>query len=129
MPFFLCNKELYKKSALILIFCQRWGPSEKTKTSITFDLNVILTSGLFWKSYFLKVFQLKKQNYMRFVKCSTAFTKSLYLFFINSFKFLKPQSIQQEWILISPSILRFILISLFFVNFEHIIQWRSILYC
>ena len=47
---FLCNKELHKKFAPILIVCQRWRHDEKTKTCITFDLDVILTCG-FFKSY------------------------------------------------------------------------------
>ena len=69
---FLYNKELHKKFSPILIVCQRWRHSQKTKNGATFDLVVILTCRFFLKSYFLKVFQLKKQNYMLFVECSTA---------------------------------------------------------
>ena len=66
---FLCNKELHKKFAPILIVCQRWHQSEKTRIGITFDLDLILSCGYF-KSYFLKAFQLKKANYMLFLEYS-----------------------------------------------------------
>ena len=52
---FQCNKELHKKFAPILIVCQRWNHSQKTKTSIIFDLDVILTCGFFLKSHFLNL--------------------------------------------------------------------------
>ena len=38
-----CNEELQKKFVITLIVYQRWCHSEKTKTGITFDLDVILT--------------------------------------------------------------------------------------
>ena len=40
---FLCNKELQKKFYPILMVCQRWCHSEKTKTGIAFDLDVIFS--------------------------------------------------------------------------------------
>ena len=43
---FLC-KESHNKFALILIVWQKWRRSEKTKTDITFDLDVILTYAFF----------------------------------------------------------------------------------
>ena len=46
---FLCNEELRKKFAAILIVCQRWRHKEK-ETGINFVLDVILT-GVFFKSY------------------------------------------------------------------------------
>ena len=39
--------ELHKKFAPIFKVCQRRRYSEKTKTGITFDLDLILTYGLF----------------------------------------------------------------------------------
>ena len=54
-------KKLHKKFALILIVCQSWHESVKAKIGITFDLDVILICGFCWKSYFLKVFQLKNE--------------------------------------------------------------------
>ena len=53
------SKVLHKKFAPILIVSQKWHHSEKT-TSITFDLDMILTGGFFQKSYFLKVFQFRE---------------------------------------------------------------------
>lgn len=50
----------------------------KTKTDITFDLDVILTWSFFKKLYFLEVFQLKKQNYVLFLECITALKKKEY---------------------------------------------------
>ena len=41
----LCNKELHKKFAPILIVYQRWRHNEKTKTDISFDLDVTLSCG------------------------------------------------------------------------------------
>ena len=38
-----------KKFVPILIVCQRWRHSEKAITDITFDLDVILISGFFFK--------------------------------------------------------------------------------
>ena len=50
----------------------------KTKTDITFDLDVILTWSFFKKLYFLEVFQLKKQNYVLFLECITEKKKKEY---------------------------------------------------
>ena len=50
----------------------------KTKTDITFDLDVILTWSFFKKLHFLEVFQLKKQNYVLFLECITALKKKEY---------------------------------------------------
>ena len=47
---FLYNKELHKKFTLVLIVSKRWHHSDKTKTGIAFDLQVILTCGVFLKA-------------------------------------------------------------------------------
>ena len=45
----LSNKELHKKFVQILIVCQRHVRLKKTKTGITFDLDVILTVFIFFE--------------------------------------------------------------------------------
>ena len=44
---FLCSKEFHKKFATILMICERWCHSEKTKTCIAFDVAVIFTCRFF----------------------------------------------------------------------------------
>ena len=57
---FLCYKKWHKKFAPILIVCQRWRQSQKTQTGITFDLDVILTSGVFLKVIFFEGVSVEK---------------------------------------------------------------------
>ena len=40
--------------------CQRWCDSEKAKTEITYNLDLIVTCGFFKKSFFLTVFLVEK---------------------------------------------------------------------
>ena len=56
---FLCNKDLHTRLTPIMIVCQRWRHSEKTKIGIIFDQDFILTCS-FFKIHFFKLFQLKK---------------------------------------------------------------------
>ena len=59
---FLSNKKWHKKFAPILIVCQRWRHSWKTQTGITFDLDMILTWGDFFKSHiFWRCFSWKNK--------------------------------------------------------------------
>ena len=48
---FLCSKEFHNKFATVLMICERWSHSEKTKTGIAFDAEMIFTCRLFQKSY------------------------------------------------------------------------------
>ena len=76
---FLCNKELQKKFAPILIVFLRWRHIEKTKTVITwsrrdFDLLFFLKSDVFWRCFSWK-------KYMLSLECSTVL--SLYGLFVT----------------------------------------------
>ena len=63
----LCNNELHKKFGPILIACQRWSHSEKRKTSITFDLDMILTCGVFLKVTFCKGVSVKNYQFKQWI--------------------------------------------------------------
>ena len=81
-PLFLCNKELHKKFAPILIVCQRWSHGEKTKPGITFDLDVILTCG-FFKSHICW-------------KCFSWENKLTCFFWIANFHLVPPQNVAKS---------------------------------
>ena len=57
---FLCYKKWCNKFAPILIVYQRWRHSQKTKTGITFDLDVILTCGAFLRAIFFEGVSVEK---------------------------------------------------------------------
>ena len=61
LPKFLCNKELHKKFAPILMSCQRWYHSEKAETRSAFDLDVILACGFFLSHIFWMCFSWKNK--------------------------------------------------------------------
>ena len=54
------DKELQNKFIPMLIYCQRWYHNEKTETSITFALDVVLTSEFFLKAIFFESVSFKK---------------------------------------------------------------------
>ena len=74
---FVSNKELHKKFPLISIVCQRWSHSKKRKTGITFNLDVILTCGFFFKVIFfegMSVEEIKLNGFSEVYYCFNADT-------------------------------------------------------
>ena len=57
---FLYNKDSNKKIARILIIYQRWSHSDKTKTDVAFDLDIILTGSFFKKSHIFELSWVEK---------------------------------------------------------------------
>ena len=70
---FLCNKELHKKLAPILIVSQRRHHSEKTKTGINFNLDVVLTSGCFLKVIFFEAVSVENIKQYAFSRVQHGF--------------------------------------------------------